>query len=73
MTLAVQFPRASGSFGVKVFALAKTNVERGQSLSLEKRILFKPLTTRTLYPDTHIAEVAVNSSVQSRVEFAFTV
>ena len=72
VTLAIHFPKANGAHSVKVFALAKADIAAGQNLDLAKRLPFKPLTTRTLYAGTHIAEVAVNGTVRNRVEFEFT-
>ena len=70
-TLAVHFPKANGSLSKKVFALIKTKVSAGDVIELTKRLPFKPLTTRTLYPGTHIAELAINGNVLDRQTFEF--
>ena len=71
VTLAIHYPRASGKYSVKVFALAKTQAAPGQTIELVKRVPFRPLTTRTLYPGTHTAEIAVNGVIRNRVDFEF--
>lgn len=60
ITLHIHFLKASGSYAPKVFIVKDAEFTPGQSLSINKRQSFKPITTRTLYAGRHYAELVVN-------------
>ena len=73
VTLAIHFPKARGRFGVKVFALAKTNVEPGQTLALgqkSRRIrihrLREPTPLASAVPVVNIRNILTSSQGASR-------
>ena len=69
INLKVGFLKANGKQSVKVFKVADAELARGEQLTLGKRVTFRPLTTRTLYPGVHSAELVVNGSGRWRQNF----
>lgn len=57
---AVHHVRANGSASPKVFKGWKLTLAPGEARALEKRHSLKPVTTRTLYPGTHLIDLRVN-------------
>ena len=47
-------------------------LDTGESLLLEKRLPFKAITTRTLYPGTHYVELSVNGICRGKRAFELT-
>lgn len=72
ITLRVHFLKANGSHSPKVFAVKDGHFEKGDELDIHKRLPFKPITTRTLYPGTHRAELLVNGVSRKTVAFELT-
>lgn len=68
IALRVHFLRASGGHSVKVFAVKDVQAD-DESLVIEKRIPFKPITTRTLYLGTHHVELVVNGKARGKRSF----
>lgn len=68
IALRVHFLRASGDHSVKVFAVKEVETGR-ESLVINKKIWFKPITTRTLYPGTHHVELVVNGKLRGKRSF----
>jgi len=58
--LRIHFLKANGCHKAKVFSLHDIQASEGQMLTLNKRLSFKPMSTRTLYPGVHYAELMVN-------------
>lgn len=66
--LRVHFLKASGEHSVKVFAVKEVDAAI-ESFLIEKKIPFKPITTRTLYPGTHHVELVVNGKIRGKRSF----
>lgn len=69
VTLRIHYLKANGSLSAKVFAVRNGDFRKGESLEIVKHQPFRPVTTRTLYPGTHYAELVVNG--KSRRKRAF--
>ena len=68
IALRVHFLKANGGHSVKVFAVK--DVDAGnEDLLIEKKIPFKPITTRTLYLGTHHVELVVNGKARGKRSF----
>jgi len=72
ITLRVGFLKSNGSHGLKVFTLGDFQSEGAESREFSKRISFKPMTTRTLYPGEHFAELLVNGKPLVKNHFTLT-
>ena len=68
VALRVHFLKASGEHSVKVFAVKDLDAGN-ESFVLEKKISFKPITTRTLYLGTHHVELVVNGKTRGKRSF----
>jgi 3-methyladenine DNA glycosylase AlkC len=68
VSLRVHFLKASGGHSVKVFAVKELDAAE-ESFLIEKKISFKPITTRTLYLGTHHVELVVNGKSRGRRSF----
>ena len=66
---AVHHVRANGSASPKVFKGWKLTLEPGEARTLEKRHSLKPVTTRTLYPGTHLVDLRVNGMALAEAAF----
>ncbi len=69
--LKLYYRRADGRHSAKVFAVGEYALERGETIEIEKRQPFRPITTRSLYPGTHFAELLVNGVARGKREFEF--
>ena len=66
--LRVHFLKASGEHSVKVFAVKDVDAGK-EAFVIEKKISFKPITTRTLYFGTHHVELVVNGKIRGKRSF----
>ncbi len=66
---AVHHVRANGSASPKVFKGWKLTLAPGEERTLEKRHSLKPVTTRTLYPGTHLIDLRVNGVALAEAAF----
>ena len=66
---AVHHVRANGSTSPKVFKGWKLTLAPGEARTLDKRHSLKPVTTRTLYPGTHLIDLRVNGVVVAEAAF----
>lgn len=66
---AIVFRRANGQPSRKVFKGIKRSFAPGESLSVEWRHSFRPITTRVYYPGEHAVEVQVNGVVLAQQVF----
>ena len=73
VTLKLHFLKANGTHSAKVFAVKDGVFDKEETLSINKRQSFKPITTRTLYPGTHHAELIINGKVVSSASFELVV
>ncbi|MEM7099299.1 MAG: DNA alkylation repair protein [Pseudomonadota bacterium] len=69
VTLKVYFLKANGSHSTKVFAIKDATFKKGETLNIQKKQSFKPITTRTLYPGEHKADLVINGVVAATVSF----
>lgn len=58
--LRVHFMKANGTTSPKVFKLKNLRLAGGEIITLNKRIAFKPMTTRTLYAGRHLVDLMIN-------------
>jgi 3-methyladenine DNA glycosylase AlkC len=65
----VYLMRANGKQTPKVFKLSKRTIQPGEVIHLERKISFKPVTTRKYYPGEHAVEPKINGQGFGRVEF----
>ena len=73
IALRIHFLKASGKHAPKVFALKDVELKKGEELAVAKKQLFKPITTRVLYPGLHKAEVVANGKLLATTEFELVV
>ena len=69
IVLRVHFLKSNGSHSPKVFALKDVSTAKGESLDLKKRLAFKAMTTRALYPGEHHVELVVNGVARGKTRF----
>ena len=72
VTLRIHYLKANGSLSAKVFAVRDGDFRKGDSFEIVKRQPFRPVTTRTLYPGTHYAELVVNGKSRRKQAFDLT-
>ena len=56
----VYFMKANGKRAPKVFKLAQRKINPGETLCIEKKHSFKPITTRVYYPGEHDLALKIN-------------
>ncbi|MBN1657566.1 MAG: DNA alkylation repair protein [Anaerolineae bacterium] len=61
--------RANGTLSPKVFKLTKQTIQPGETLHIEKRHSFAPVTTRKYYPGQQALEPKINGQLFGRVAF----
>ena len=69
LVLRVFFLKSNGTHSPKVFALKDLSMEKGEKLQLQKKIPFKAMTTRALYPGEHQIELVVNGVARGKSSF----
>jgi 3-methyladenine DNA glycosylase AlkC len=69
VTLRVFFLKANGKQAPKVFTVTKAEFDSGQRSTLGKKLSFRPMTTRVMYPGAHRIEVVVNGQTQTGQDF----
>lgn len=69
VTLRIDYLKANGSHTTKVFVVRDGVFSASEVCRIEKRQAFKPMTTRTLYPGTHYAQLVVNGVPGKRSRF----
>jgi len=67
--LAVRYLRSNGSQTAKVFKLKTVELAPGETVTVSRKITFKQLSTRRVYPGPHAVEVQVNGPVRARLDF----
>ena len=70
IVLRVHYLKSNGQHAPKVFALKDCAAKKGEVFELQKRLPFKAMTTRALYPGEHYIEVVVNGVARSKRSFA---
>ncbi len=59
---AIHFMKANGKQKPKVFKCAKKELKKGETVFLNKKQSFKPLSTRKYYTGTHSIEIFINGN-----------
>ena len=67
--LKVYYVKSDGSHQPKAFGVKDVEMAKGETLALQKRLPFRPMTTRALYPGRHLVELVVNGQVLDAREF----
>lgn len=67
--LSVYFLKADGSHSQKLFTVADRAAAKGEKIDIDKAIVFRPMSTRTLYPGTHHVELVVNGVRRCKKSF----
>ncbi|HLA41908.1 MAG TPA: DNA alkylation repair protein, partial [Aggregatilineales bacterium] len=62
----IHFRRSNGNTSAKVFKLTKKSLKPGESLAIQKKHSFQPISTRRYYPGIHAIEIQVNGSILAR-------
>ncbi len=65
----IHFVRANGSTGAKVFKWSALTLPPGETRTVVKRHLLRPVTTRTLYSGLHRVELQVNGARLAEAAF----
>lgn len=65
----IGFVRANGAVTPKTFKITSRRLGAGESVSVRKRHLFHPITTRTYYPGEHYVTVQANGTLSPRADF----
>ena len=73
VALRVFFLKANGKQAAKVFAVANADFQSGQQATLSKKLSFRPMTTRVMYPGAHRIEVVVNGQTLTGQDFQLVV
>jgi 3-methyladenine DNA glycosylase AlkC len=69
IALEIGFLRQNGTHAGKRFVVKDGELKKGATLSLQKRISLRPMTTRTLYPGEHRALLFINGKEHDRRTF----
>lgn len=67
--LRIHFLKNNGTHSVTVFKIKDAGFAKGERLDIVKRQRFRPMTTRTLYPGIHYADIDVNGTVIATTKF----
>jgi 3-methyladenine DNA glycosylase AlkC len=65
----VYFMKASGKQAPKVFKLTKRVIQPGETLKIEKKITFQPITTRVYYAGEQAIALKLNGAESQRTSF----
>ena len=69
VALRVHYLKANGGHSPRVFAVKDLKAQAGDVLKVDKKISFRPITTRTMYPGSHHVELVVNGVVRGKKTF----
>ena len=69
ITLRIHFLKANGKHSAKTYAVKEKRFRKGELIEISKRVPFRPVTTRTLYPGTHYAQLLVNGTSRQKRPF----
>jgi 3-methyladenine DNA glycosylase AlkC len=64
----IHFLTSTGKISKKVFKLFEKSIDEN-SLQVKKTIVFKPLSTRKLFPGSHKIEIVINGYVKETIKF----
>lgn len=69
IALRIYYLKANGSHSVRVFVIKDLQTQSGDVLDIRKKISFRPITTRTMYPGEHHVEIVVNGNARGKKTF----
>ncbi|MFT4714150.1 MAG: 3-methyladenine DNA glycosylase AlkC [Candidatus Azotimanducaceae bacterium] len=69
IALRIHYLKANGSHSSRVFAVKDIKVASGKQLQIDKKVSFRPITTRALYQGAHHVEIVVNGIARGRKTF----
>lgn len=69
IALRVHYLKANGSHSSRVFAVKDVKAAQGEQLKIDKKVSFRPITTRTMYPGVHHVEIVVNGMARGKKTF----
>ncbi|MBT4446055.1 DNA alkylation repair protein [archaeon] len=69
----VEYPSKTSRKSLKVFKIKTVSVTKGEVLHIEKKHLFRLMTTKKLYSGEHTLKVQINGKVMSAVKFELEV
>lgn len=69
IALRIYYLKANGSHSVRVFVIKDLQTQAGDVLDIRKKISFRPITTRTMYPGEHHVEIVVNGIARGKKTF----
>ncbi len=67
--LVIHYRKGNDSLTPKVFRVKDVVATAGETIPIRKRQSFQPITTRTLYPGAHRADLVVNGNVSATRDF----
>lgn len=68
---AIDFMKANGKKGKKVFKLKTIELEAKETIELKKKHSLKPITTMKYYPGLHHVYLQINGEVLGQIDFYF--
>ncbi|MFV8258680.1 DNA alkylation repair protein [Bdellovibrio bacteriovorus] len=66
---AIHYKKANGTNSAKVFKLANKELKAKKRMEFTKKHSFRPVTTRVLYPGSHVVEIFVNGKSLGKATF----
>lgn len=66
---AIHFMKSNGKTAPKVFKLKNVQMSQGQCLTIEKKQIFKPISTRKYYAGKHMLEILLNGESHAILPF----
>ncbi len=69
----IYFMKANGKLSPKVFKLKNINLAAKQSVNINKKQSFKPISTRTFYAGAHQIAIQINGKEMARQDFEVVV
>ncbi len=69
VALRVHYLKANASHSPRVFAVKDVQAQAGEELRVNKKISFRPITTRTMYRGEHHVEIVVNGVARGKRSF----
>lgn len=65
----IHYQKNSGKTQPKVFKLKSLIIKPGETISVRKKISFRPITTRKYYPGTHFLQILINGKKTKKQPF----
>jgi 3-methyladenine DNA glycosylase AlkC len=65
----IHYQKSNGTTKPKVFKLKSLKLVPGESVNIQKKISFRPITTRKYYPGTHFIQILINGEKSKKYKF----